>query len=60
MQAISILTKALTIIFALSLVLLFSLIILVALPDAVFKAIGWISLISGIATLILLIFKKRG
>ncbi len=60
MQALSILTKALTIIFALSLVLLFSLIILVALPDSVFRAIGWISVISGIALLIALIIKKRG
>lgn len=60
MQALSILTKALTIIFALSLVLLFSLIILVALPDSVLRAIGWISAISGIALLTSLIIKKRG
>lgn len=60
MQALSILTKALTIIFALSLVLLFSLIILVALPDSVLRAIGWISVISGIALLTSLIIKKRG
>lgn len=58
-KALSILNKSVTAVFALSLLILFSLIILVPLPDAVFTALGWIILISGIGTIILAAIKIR-
>lgn len=60
MNILSILTKIFLAIFAISLVVLFSLIIVVAVPDVVLAALGYISLASGIITLVLWLIRKQG
>ena len=52
-KAFSIIRNAATAVFALALIALFSLIILIPMPDAVLRAIGWIAIISGTASAVL-------
>ncbi len=52
-KAFSIIRSAATAVFALALIALFSLIILIPMPDAVLRAIGWIAIISGAASAVL-------
>ena len=59
-KTFSILQTAITVVFAAVLIALFSLIIIVPMPDAVLTALGWTAIISGVFTLILSIIRIRG